>query len=97
MRPGIDPESKKLWRQAGITGAVGIEIAVAIAIGYFGGQYLDNRFQTGPWLTVVGFGAGVGASVKALVRVVRQYQRDNPPEDEGQNTPQPPADPGAKP
>ena len=45
-------------------------------MGYFGGQYLDNRFHTGPWLTVVGFGAGVGASIKALVRVVRQYQRD---------------------
>lgn len=74
-RPTIDPETKKLWRIAGSTGAVGIEVAVAIAIGYFGGHWLDGKFHTSPWLTIVGFVAGVGAAVKALVRVTRAYQK----------------------
>jgi hypothetical protein len=81
----MDPEAKKMWATAGSTGAVGIEIAVAIGIGYFGGQYLDRKLDVAPWLTWVGFGAGVGASIKALVRVVRSYQKslkqDAPPED----------------
>ncbi|HEX7506908.1 MAG TPA: AtpZ/AtpI family protein [Polyangia bacterium] len=71
----MDSEDKKMWGIAGSTGAVGIEIAVAISIGYFGGQYLDRRLGVAPWLTWVGFAAGVGASIKALVRVVRSYKK----------------------
>lgn len=65
-----------MWRIAGTTGAVGIEIAVAIAIGYLGGNYLDHRFGTHPWLSYVGFAIGLGAAVKALMRVARAYKRD---------------------
>lgn len=64
-----------MWRIAGTTGAVGIEIAIAIAIGYFGGHYLDRKLGTQPWLMYVGILAGVGAAIKALVRVTRAYQR----------------------
>jgi ATP synthase protein I len=72
----MDPEAKKMWTIAGTTGAVGLEIAVAIGIGYLGGQYLDRKLGVAPWLTWVGFAAGVGAGIKALVRVVRNYKRD---------------------
>jgi F0F1-type ATP synthase assembly protein I len=72
----MDPEAKKMWTIAGTTGAVGLEIAVAIGIGYLGGQYLDRKLGVAPWLTWVGFAAGVGAGIKALVRVVRSYKRD---------------------
>ena len=64
-----------MWGTAASTGAVGIEIAVAIGIGYFGGQYLDRKLGVTPWLTWVGFAAGVGASIKALIRVVRTYKK----------------------
>ena len=61
----MDPDTKKLWTIAGTTGAVGLEIAVAIGIGYLGGQYLDHKLGVAPWLTWVGFAAGVllGAAV----------------------------------
>lgn len=79
----MDPEAKKMWTIAGTTGAVGLEIAAAIGIGYFGGQYLDRKLGTTPWLAWVGFAAGIGAAIKALVRVVRSYQKslddENPP------------------
>jgi ATP synthase protein I len=71
----IDPETKHMWRVAGLTGAVGLEIAVAIAIGYYGGTFLDRKLDTAPWLAWMGLFAGVGAAIKALVRVVRSYQR----------------------
>jgi ATP synthase protein I len=70
-----------MWRTAAITGAAGIEIAVSIVIGYFGGKYLDGRFGTTPWLTWIGFAAGVGSAVKAVVRVVKSYQRTIKEED----------------
>jgi len=71
----MDPEAKKMWAIVGSTGAVGLEIAAAIGIGYFGGQYLDRKLGVAPWLTWVGFAAGVGAGVKALMRVVRNYKK----------------------
>lgn len=66
-----------MWRIAGSTGAVGIEVAVAIVIGYLGGHWLDGKFRTAPWLAIIGFAAGIGAAIKALVRVTRAYQKKN--------------------
>jgi ATP synthase protein I len=83
----MDPDAKKMWHTFGSTSAVGLEIAVAIIIGYFGGQYLDRRLGVAPWLTWVGFGAGVGASIKALVRVVRSYKKSLQ-EDPGEQPPE---------
>ena len=64
-----------MWRTAAVTGAVGIELAAALAIGYFGGAWLDGRFHSTPWLKWIGFGAGIGAGIKALVRVTRDYKK----------------------
>jgi F0F1-type ATP synthase assembly protein I len=80
----MDSDARKMWSIAASTGAVGLEIAAAIGIGYFGGQYLDRKLGSTPWLTWVGFGAGVGAGIKALVRVARSYRKsldeDNQPD-----------------
>jgi F0F1-type ATP synthase assembly protein I len=73
-----------MWRLAFETGAVGLEIAAAIAIGYFGGQYLDSKFHSTPWLKWIGFGAGIGAAIKALIRVTRNYTRTTANEDDHQ-------------
>jgi ATP synthase protein I len=88
-RRPIDPEVKKMWRVAGTTGAVGIEVAAAIAIGYFVGRYLDRKLGTQPWIMYVGILAGIGAAIKALVRVTREYRRA-----EGGTGGGGPADPG---
>jgi F0F1-type ATP synthase assembly protein I len=78
---------------AGHTGAVGIEVALAIVVGYFGGQHLDARLDTTPWLTWFGFVAGVGAAIKALVRVTRQYKKTLASEDRPADSAEPPHDP----
>ena len=80
----MDIETKKMWAIAGSTGAVGLEISFAIGIGYFAGRYLDGKLGTAPWLAWIGFAAGVGAGVKALIRVVRTYQKslENDQDDE---------------
>jgi F0F1-type ATP synthase assembly protein I len=75
-----DPETKKMWATVAASSAVGLEIAIAIVIGYFGGRYLDRKLETTPWLMWLGFTAGIGAGIKALLRVVREYQRANPEE-----------------
>ena len=65
-----------MWRIAGTTGAVGFEIALCICIGYFGGNRLDRKLGTTPWITYFGLLAGAAAAVRALVRVTRSYRRE---------------------
>ena len=62
-------------RIASHTGAVGLEVALSIAVGYLGGQWLDGKLGTAPWLGYIGLVAGVGAAIKALIRVTRAYQK----------------------
>ncbi len=59
---------------AGSAGALGLEIVAYLCLGYLG-KYLDHRFNTKHWLMYLGFFLGVAASINALVRVNREYQR----------------------
>ncbi len=56
---------------------VGIFFGVAIAIGVFAGSWLDRRFHTAPWLTLVGLLLGIAAGFRELYRIVREYQREH--------------------
>jgi F0F1-type ATP synthase assembly protein I len=54
---------------AGIYGSVGLEMGLAVGLGYLLGDWLDERFDIAPWGMVLGLFAGFGAAVKAIVRV----------------------------
>ena len=82
-RRAIDPETKKMWRLAATTGAVGIEIAIAIALPTTFGLYLDRKFGT-KWIMYLGFLFGIGAAIKGIVRVTKQYKRESAKEDQQQ-------------
>jgi F0F1-type ATP synthase assembly protein I len=48
----------------------GLEFAGAILVGLFGGQWLDRRLGTGPWLVVVGVFVGAAAGFVSLYRAL---------------------------
>ena len=85
---GLDP---RMLRAAGRVSAVGIEIVVALVIGYYAGHWLDVRWGTGPYLTVFFTLVGLGAGIKALVRThqVLKQQLEDDPEDPPRNDPKP--------
>jgi F0F1-type ATP synthase assembly protein I len=74
---------KPTWYSAAEASAIGIEIVVSMGIGYWVGTKIDRHFHTYPWFTILCFLAGVGAAIKAMVRVARQYKRENPDDDAG--------------
>ena len=79
-RRAIDPDSKKMWRSAGTAGALGIEIALCIVIGAGGGYWLDRKLNT-HWIMYLGLLFGIGAAIKGILRVTRQYKRESAAED----------------
>jgi ATP synthase protein I len=74
--PLLDPEAKKQLRLAGRVSAVGLEMVLAIGVGFLGGRWLDDRFDTTPWLTGIGFAFGVFTGFWALVRIARKTNLD---------------------
>jgi ATP synthase protein I len=64
-----------MWKQASRLGAVGLEMGLAIAIGAFGGRYVDGYFKTEPLFFWIGLVVGSGAAVKAFLRAVREARK----------------------
>lgn len=63
----------------GIYGVLGFQLVASILIGVFGGQWLDKKFGTDPWLMMLGLFLGVGAGFYNLFRVVLwKNQKNNP-------------------
>ena len=59
-----------MWRIAGLLGAVGIEMAIAVFMGTYLGQQADRIFGIDPWGALCGFGVGIGAAILGLRRAM---------------------------
>jgi F0F1-type ATP synthase assembly protein I len=78
-RRSNDPENKSAARLAVGVFAIGFEIFVCITLPTAAAYFLDKKFKT-TWILYVGLVIGIGAAIKALVRVVRESQRTFPDE-----------------
>lgn len=66
------PEAARMWSLAARYSAVALEMGIATGIGVWIGNWLDTRWHSQPWCLLLGFAVGLGAAVKAVVRVLRQ-------------------------
>ena len=64
---------KELTKLAGAS-TIGIEMGLAVAVGYFGGHWLDGQLGTAPYLTYFGLFVGFAAGFKGLYRIAKRYQ-----------------------
>ena len=62
------------YKAVGSWGTLGLEIVLSVGIGFFGGRWIDGRFGSGPWISVLGFFFGCGAAVKAIHRTWVEMQ-----------------------
>ncbi|MEQ8201561.1 MAG: AtpZ/AtpI family protein [Syntrophomonadaceae bacterium] len=63
---------------------LGTSVAAVIAIGLFGGKWLDGRFETGNIFTILGFLLGTASAMKMLWD--RMMERDREATAERQDT-----------
>jgi ATP synthase protein I len=61
---------------------MGLEMGAAVVIGLLAGIFLDRKFGTYPWLTLLFLCFGFAAAVKALMRAVRSDLFDDELQDE---------------
>lgn len=53
--------------------SLGITLVVATFIGLAIGIYLDKKFSTKPWLTIIFLILGIAAGFKNIYTVIRKY------------------------
>jgi F0F1-type ATP synthase assembly protein I len=64
----------------------GITLAVSVVLGFFAGQWLDDRLNTSPLFTLIGVLLGLVASATNTVRVYRALLRKVESERHAQTT-----------
>ena len=77
--------SNQNWPRA-LANAINLatSVAAAIALGYFGGRWLDGRYDTEPWLSIVGLVFGMATAGKMMwERLMADNQK--PPAKEEEN------------
>jgi F0F1-type ATP synthase assembly protein I len=80
------PEQPSPWRRYLRFSSMGIELGLSVMIGLIGGQWLDKRFGTEPWLLLLGLVFGMAAGFRSVFRALKDLTAagksaplDNPP------------------
>ncbi len=62
----MDEDLKQTIKTLGYFSAIGITMALSIALGALLGYYLDKKFGTQPWLSIIFLGFGIIAAFRNL-------------------------------
>lgn len=68
-------ETVRWLRELASFSSLGLTVAFSIFIGLFLGVYLDRRFGTNPWLTMIGLGFGIAAAFSNILRAINKSRR----------------------
>jgi ATP synthase protein I len=65
-------ETKRWFRELAYFSSLGISVALSIFIGLAVGIYLDRRFETTPWCTLIFLLIGIIAGFRNIAIVIRR-------------------------
>ena len=68
----------------GTYATVGLDFAVAIAIGLYAGWWLDKKLGSTPWLMIIGLLFGVAAGFNLLFKAAKRMREETEREDRAQ-------------
>lgn len=68
-------ETKKLFGELWYYSSLSFSIALAIVIGLAIGYWLDTRYDTSPWFTLIFLGLGIIAGFRNIYLAMKKSQR----------------------
>ena len=71
----MEKKNKKLTKELAYFSTLGLQIAFAILIGFFFGQYLDGKFGTSPWLTYIFLVIGILAGFRNIGLAIKRVEK----------------------
>lgn len=73
-----DDVDKGLFADFGPYLTIGAQLAFAVVGFFFLGRWLDNRFDTTPWLAIIGSALGIaGGLIKFIRTAIQMGQRED--------------------
>jgi ATP synthase protein I len=69
------------FKGIGSYGTVGLDMVLAVVLGFFAGRWLDHKVGAHGWLTVAGFVLGVAAAFNILFKTARKLREETERED----------------
>lgn len=72
----VKRETRRMIRELASYASLGLTVALSIFIGLGIGVYLDGKFDSSPWLTLIFLGLGIAAGYRNIglaIRKTRDY------------------------
>jgi len=67
-------ETKRSFRDLAYYSSLGFQVSFSIIIGVFLGFYLDEKFNTDPWLMLICLGLGIAAGYRNIGRAIKRIR-----------------------
>lgn len=61
------------WRAFSIFGSIGIQLAILIVAGFYGGRWLDSVMGTSPVFLIVGILCGVAVGIMSMILLIKRF------------------------
>ena len=71
----MDEDLKKAIKNLGYLSSIGFAMALSIAIGALIGYYIDKKFNTQPWFSLIFLGLGIAAAFRNLYILYKRAKK----------------------
>ena len=68
-------ETRRYIKELGYFSSIGLSVALSIFIGLGIGVYLDGKFDTSPWLTLIFIGFGIAAGYRNIGLAIKKSRK----------------------
>jgi len=68
-------ETSRTFKELAYYSSLGLSVALAIFIGLGIGVFLDRKFDTTPWFTLIFLGFGIAAGFRNIGRVIKRARK----------------------
>lgn len=68
-------ETRRYFRELAYFSSLGISVALSIVIGLAIGVFLDRKYDTSPWLTLIGLGLGIAAGYRNIGLAIKKSRK----------------------
>jgi len=65
-------EKVRAFKELVYYSSLGLQVALSIFIGLAFGVYLDRKFETAPWLTLIFLGFGIAAGFRNIALAIKK-------------------------
>ena len=68
-------ETRQFWRELAFYSSIGLSVALSIVIGLVIGVYIDKKYNTSPWFTLIFLCLGIAAGYRNIGLAIKKIRK----------------------